>query len=391
MAAPFLASYQDLLDELCVATGGGATSPEQRDVRMACQRAYTHLGDIHNWLFYKRAYRIFMSAPYSTGTVSFDLTGGANERQLTLSGGTWPTWARQGKVIISDVVYDVAERVSDTILTLDPVLNPGADVASTSYTLMRTTYAMPFDFKGMYSPQDEDQIRAAYISPVAWHDLERSLPTQTDTFFWTVMPSPDAYATWVLRTWGYPSTAESLDFMYQGRPRPIKRTGYETSSRAGTVTLTTNTSVTGNSSAFTSDMVGSLLRVTPSTTVYPTGIGDLNPWTEQKVITAYSSASALTVDSTWESTYTTVLYTVSDPVDVDQSLWNFLLATAKLYLWEMRGNDRIKVAEEIYRRERALAIENNSKNMEDHWASGEIWTPWSGDVGWLPGANIDPA
>lgn len=391
MAAPFLASFQDLVDELNVATGGGATGPEQRDIRMACQRAYTHLGDIHNWLFYQRAYRVILSAAYSTGTIVFDYTGGSSERLVTLTGGTFPTWARNGKIIVDNVVYDVAERLSDTTLTLDATLNPGADVSSTSYTLMRTAYAMPFDFKGMFSPMDEQLLRACYISPVAWHDLERALPTQTDTFYWTVMPSPDAYGSWVLRTWGYASAAESLDFLYQGRPRPIKRTGYETSSRAGTVTLTTNTSVTGNSSSFSSDMVGSLLRVTTSTSVYPTGLGDLNPWTEQKVITAYTSASALTVDSTWEQAYTTVLYTVSDPCDVDQSLWNLLLATAKMYLWEMRGNDRLKVAAELYRRELSLAKENNSKNLEDHRAAGVIWTPWDGDRGWLPGANIEHA
>lgn len=395
MSAPFLSTYQDLVDELCVSTGGGATSPEQRDVRMACQRAYTHLGDIHNWLFYKRAYRVYLSAAYSTGTITYDHTGGSSERLVTLASGTWPSWARNGKLIISDVVHDVAERLSDTTLTLDPTLNPQADVAAgTSYTLMRTTYAMPFDFKGMFDPQDEDQIRSCYIPPVSWHALERTLPTQTDTFFWTVMPSPDAYGSWVLRTWGYPSTAETIDFMYQGRPRPIKRTGYETASRAGTVTLATNTSVQGNSSTFSSDMVGSLLRVTTSTTVYPTGLGDLNPWTDQKVITEYSAASgaaALTVDSNWGATYTTVLYTISDPVDVDQSLWNLLVAAAKRYLWEMRGNDRLNVAEQIYRRELYLAKENDCKNLEDRWAGGVVWTPWTGDAEWLPGANIDPA
>lgn len=392
MAAPFLATYQDLIDELCVSTGGGATSPEQRDVRMACQRAYTHLGDLHNWLFYKRAYRVYLSAAYSTGTITYDHTGGSSENLVTLASGTWPSWARNGKLIIGTVVHDVAERLSDTTITLDPTLNPQADVAAgTSYTLVRTTYDMPFDFKGMFDPQDEDQVRACYLSPHAWHDLERSLPTQTDTFYWTVMPSPDTYGAWTLKTWGYPSTAETLDFMYQGRPRPIKRSGYETSSRAGTVTLAASgNSVTGNSSSFASDMVGSILRVTSSTSTYPTGFGDLNPWTEQKVITTYTSATSLAVDSNWDSTYTTVLYTVSDPCDVDHSLWNLLVATAKMFLWEMRGNDRYGNAVGLYRRELSLAKENNYKNMENHWASGTVWRPWYGRSDFLPGAIIDP-
>lgn len=392
MAAPFLATYQDLIDALGVATGGGSTTPEQRDVRFACQEAYTHLGDIHNWLFYRRAYRVQLSAPYDTGTIVYDHTGGASERLVTLTGGTFPSWARNGKIIIDNVVYEVAERLSDTTLTLDAVLNPGADVSSTSYTMMRSAYAMPFDFKGMFDPQDENQIRACYVRPHEWHSLERTMPTQTDAFFWTVMPSPDTYAGYVLRTWGYPSTAQSLDFMYQGRPRPIKRSGYETSSRAGTVTLAANTAVQGNSTTFTSDMVGSILRVTSSTTVYPTGEGDLNVWSEQKVITAYtaaSGASALTVDSSWGTTYTTVLYTISDPCDVDHSLWNFLLATAKHRLWKIRGNDRVREAEAQYLYERRLAKENNTKLMEDQRATGIIWSTWTGDAGWLPGANIE--
>lgn len=71
---------------------------------------------------------------YSTGTVVYDHTGGANERQLTLTGGTWPTWAKSpGRIFINEDWYSLDTRVSDSIVTLKSTDNPGADVASTTF------------------------------------------------------------------------------------------------------------------------------------------------------------------------------------------------------------------------------------------------------------------
>lgn len=396
MPAPFLLTYSDLLDRVCIATSGGATTPEQRDVRLACHEAYQHVCNWHNWLFYKRAYRVYLAAPVTTGTITYDHTGGAYERLLTFSdalSATVQAWVPYGKIIIDDVIHDVAALKSSTTVTLDSVLNPQADVAAgTTYTLYRSVYDMPYDFKGMFDPQDEDQIRLAYCRPQDWHELERSVPTQTQAWRWTVMASPDSYGAWSLRVWGYPDAAQTLDFIYQGRGRPIKLTGYETKSYTGTVAITSGTAtVTGTSTQFSSDMVGAVIRVTSSTTDYPTGHADLNPWSEQKVIISVESTTSLTVDSNFSDNYSGVLFRVTDPVDVDESMSNFVIAEAVKRLWTYRGSERLGPAISIAKYEAQLAKENDSKVYGDRWQNGVMWTPWEPRSSWLPGTNIDPA
>lgn len=67
---------------------------------------------------------------YSTGTITYDHTGGANERQVTLAGGTWPSWAKApGRLFYNGAFYNLDARISDTILTLEGS-GLGGDVSS---------------------------------------------------------------------------------------------------------------------------------------------------------------------------------------------------------------------------------------------------------------------
>lgn len=379
MPAPFLSSFSDIIDYLSTQSGSGATTPEQRDVRQACYRAYQKIGTAEDWAFYKRAYRVLLQEPYDTGTVAFDFTGGTYERQLTLSGGTWPAWAAYGKVLIGDVLHEVEARKSNSVITLAEANNPLQDVSSTSYTLIRTSYDMPGDYRGSWEPIDENRQSRCYVSPSEWQAMERIWPDMTTAFNWTVLPSENSYATWSLRTHGYPSELETLDFLYQGRPRPIKYTGYETNSRAGTVTITGGTTtVTGTSTQFTAAMIGSLLRVSSDTAQYPTGIADLNPWSEQKVITAVASTTSLTVDSAFASSYSATKYIVADPIDVDEDLYELLVAAAEMEFARIRKSDRIGVASQIYEKTLRRCLETNSKRRGHLQAQGHIFMPWTG-------------
>ena len=104
-------------------------------------------GRTHDWSFLMPTATLSLNGAYSTGTIAYDHTGGANELQVTLSGGTWPSWAASGMIDIAGNDYPVESRVSDTVLTLDANNNPGADVAaSTSYNLHQDDYELPDDF-----------------------------------------------------------------------------------------------------------------------------------------------------------------------------------------------------------------------------------------------------
>jgi hypothetical protein len=141
------------------ATTGNWTAAQdahvQRIIKRGLRQFYYHarMPDVaynHEWSFLKPVVQLTLNAPYSTGTIEYDHTGGASERLVTLTSGTWPSWAAYGKLNIANVLYDVSTREGDTTLTLTSSSNPGADVASgTSYELTQDDYTLPDDCAGV--------------------------------------------------------------------------------------------------------------------------------------------------------------------------------------------------------------------------------------------------
>lgn len=104
----------------------------------------------HRWSFLHPITTLTTQAPYSTGTIVYDHTGGSNEREITLTNGTWPLWAADGSITISATTYAVLTRTSDSVILLADGDNPGADVASgTSFELGRQDMDLADNFGGV--------------------------------------------------------------------------------------------------------------------------------------------------------------------------------------------------------------------------------------------------
>ncbi len=109
--------------------GGTPDAQAIRDVRRSCLEAYRELANARTWLFLMRHGRTITNAPYLTGTINYQHSGGLYPRMMTISDGTWPAWAGPGaEVRVGVVTSQVAERRSDTVLTLDAAVNPGANL-----------------------------------------------------------------------------------------------------------------------------------------------------------------------------------------------------------------------------------------------------------------------
>ena len=287
---------------------------ERREFRSAVLSGYSDLASRYDWLYYHTEHEIVMDAQYSTGTIAYDHTGGANERQVTLSGGTWPTNATEGRIKIGDVRYPVETRVSNTIITLTEDINPGADLdASTSYTWLRSRYTLPADFKDMDPPHTENSyFNQKPVSLDSTMAFERHIRASSNPPRWyAIGPDPNRYGQMAMYVQYEPNKAEGLRFYYRRYPRRLK---YSDSS-TGTVS-NTGTTVTASGSYFSADMVGSVIRFGSDGTTKPTGIRGMNPWTDQKIITAYTSATQVTVDSAPSVNHSGVKYVVSDPLDL---------------------------------------------------------------------------
>ena len=319
-------TFHDMLDYITALTDGGARTKDLRLHKEAILGAYRDITMCHEWDYYMKEGRVDLVANQTSSTIAYDHTGGANERQVTLASGTWPGWAKYGRIRFNDVVYPVESKVSgsDVLLTLGEDLNPGADVAAlTTYDLYRSVYSLPADLWRLYDVAVEKSYWITYyLTPTEWLQRERFTATTGQTWAWTIMKDPDndnRFALWVDPA---PSTAEPLGFIYRRRPRTLRWAGTETEAR----TYTFGSRSIGNDSLVTStalpaSMVGSVVRLANSTTTHPTGLAGSSPYAEQFKI-ASLSGTTVSLDSALTQAYAggTNKLVVSDPIDMNDTM-----------------------------------------------------------------------
>jgi len=94
----------------------------------------------HYWSFLRPTRDLTTTLPYSTGTV------GIVNGVVTLTAGTWPTWAASGELVVLGVTYTVNTRDSGAQLTLDDLtVNV---TAGATFQLVQAAYELPDDWGG---------------------------------------------------------------------------------------------------------------------------------------------------------------------------------------------------------------------------------------------------
>ena len=380
-ATPDLFTYQDALEHLESTTLGGAMDSERRDFRSAVLGAYMDLASRYDWLYYHTEHDIRLEATYSTGTITYNNT----TKQVTIydvddldeTTSTWPTNATDGRIKINDVRYPIESRVSSTVIKLPDDINPGVDISTvtpyttnvtkrdaaankgtTTYTWLRSRYTLPADFKDMDPPHTENSyFNQRPVSLDSIMAFERHVRAQSNPPRWyAVGPDPNRYGQMAMYVQYEPGSAEGLRFFYRRYPRRLK---YSDSSTGTVSNSSTTVTLAGTGATFSSDMVGSVIRFGTST-AKPSGVRGLNPWQDQRIITAYTDANTVTVDSAPSSTFSSVKYVVSDPLDLRPTMieaffrgceWKLSLARrnqesppAELHQWYMEA---IRIAGEL--------------------------------------------
>lgn len=332
---PQIHTYSDVIDALdgwLQSRGQGAAN--QAVIRRTILAAYEEFPSLHDWTSLQTNGRIMLQAPYTTGTAVYDHTGGTYERQLTLTDGVWPDWAEDAAVRIDDVVCDVDARMSDTVITLDSVMNPGADVASTTYKLFKRWYPLPNDFVSFWGPlESSTHSFGSYVSPSEMLWNESYYDTTGDFRYYTIMPLQDAYGTLGIYL-SYDSDAtEPMNFIYKRRPRSLRYSGHDAADYAGTITVTASSaSVVGVTTSFTANHAGAILRVSSSASVKPTGMEGSQPYEEQRSIASVEGSTAITLDGVIQTSRNGVKYSISDPMDIEVGAYQLFLSLCKKHL-----------------------------------------------------------
>lgn len=385
MPQPLMA-YSDLMDAIVQYSGNNPNTQNVQQTARAASLAYMGLVKQHDWSYYKRVFSFPTTGPYSTGTIAYDQTGGATcERQLTLTSGTWPTWAAYGYVQIAMKTYQVQKYWSTTVIQLAENNNPGDDIDSgTSYILYRDMYPLPQDFTEAYNAVTQPSGIVLRFVPIAqWaygrdYYLNGSRPIAFTVTSDLVVPQRQA-----CRLWPAPDDEYSILFTYKANLiAPTYRKVQD-----GTVSLTaSSTTVTGQNTKFESGMAGALLRVSRNgNRDYPTGLEGDNPAFAEYVIDSVSSETALTLQSASAVTVSQVKYQISSLLDCEPY-------AMKEYLYrECERQYRIAarvpaIVGEAQDYERCLRQAKDADSRYAGWKGSSPWTPLLTiyDVGILP-------
>jgi hypothetical protein len=375
-------TYFDLVESLIVSSYGGPQDAEQRDIRSAIHRAYNEVTTIRDWSYYHVHGRVVTNATYSTGTI------GVTSGTATLTGGSFATAGvtaanvQHWTIRAGDRSYPLGTYSSGTSVTLGSQFSGLNIDAGTPYTLFRSIYPLPSDFRNMDEPSDEfNWWSGVYVTPDEAMKIERVSNSSGNPYHWTVIKDPHSNG-YAIKLIGYPTEVETVDFTYRRTARPIRYSGHEAALRQGTVGRSSST-VTGSGTAFSSAMVGSILRI-GDTTNSPGPIESITPWVSESKITAVGSSTALTTEDSGTIAGSTK-YLITDPIDVAPHMQAVVESCCDYWLARTRDKGADK-AFQMYQRDLRLAMEQDqlapfSGRSKEIYHDGGWRTPLKPDQG----------
>ena len=314
-------TFEDVVDHGYDYLGGNPSDNARRDCVRAATEAYRDLANAHTWSYLYTQGRFYTSAAFAGAdgaTIAYRHTGGAYERMVTLSGDVWPDWASDGYLRVGQVAYRVDERKSATVLTLSDTLNPGDDIASgTPFTLYRDTYLLPEDYIAQDQALHEGNFGGmAFSHPKDWLYENRFVIASGLPEFYAITGDPKYPGRLVIRVYPWPVEVKSIDYLYKRRPRAL-RTILEA---RGKVTITSgSTTLNGTGTVFSPILVGSVVRLSANGIKPPTSLikGD-NPAAFESVVKTFVSPTQVVLQDPADQAYSSVMYTASDPIDIEQ-------------------------------------------------------------------------
>jgi hypothetical protein len=325
-----LLTYRDAYEHLTDVYGitGSDQGMTVRNLRRAITEAYRRLPVLKRWAYFTRTTMVQTDATYTTGTIAYSTITG----QVTLTTGTWPANATFGDLIISDVSYKIARRISDTIIELDAASRPALTVAAgTSYRWARFRYLLPIDvgdIREVIDSQYENSLIRSNTQDIFWGTA--TLSTESYPSSWAMTRSLDYPGRWEIWLSSAETSARELRIQYDARftSLPIEEIS------AGTITTVADV-VTFTSAILTEDCVGCVLRIATNTDKPTPRVGSyINDDVQdvvrlpanERVITQFTNATTAVINRSLPSDVTGVAYSLSSHIDLNPSLmWELFM------------------------------------------------------------------
>ena len=314
-------TFDDVVNHGYDYLGGNPSDQAKRDCVRAALEAYRDLANAFNWTYLYTPSRIITTTSYDSTVAGATLTylesDGTYPRQATISGDTWPTWAGDGVIRIGTVGYKVAQRVSATVVILDETISPNVDIATpTPFVMYQDTYLLPEDFVAQDQALYELNFGGmTYTHPREWLYENRYVFASGVPQFFTITGDSKYPGRLVMRMFPWPYQSKTVDFIYKRRPRALLTQNVS----AGLITVSLGgTTVTGSGTAFTPNMVGSVMRISATVKPPTSLIMGGNVAVFESTIASYVSSASVVITTPADQVCTGVGYTVSDPIDIEQ-------------------------------------------------------------------------
>lgn len=382
-------TYRDIIEHILDVFGAATDATTERSARRAIQSAYVELQNKRNWVYYQHRNRLYTVVPQTSAntantTVQYQHSSGIIPRMVTITGGTWPSWAGDGTILFgtgisisipgANIPCIVSSRISDTVLQLFSTSNPGQDIdAGASYTLYQDTYTLPVDYgaQGEFVSMGYSRI-LNYQTPANFVALQRTMVSPAHPYYWTTKGDNHRYGALAAQFYPPPDLLYCFDYGYRRRPRQLLVDGYTT----GTATITSaGTTVTGTGTTWTAAMVGSVIRFAPDTANVPTGFGGANPLAVERTIASFTNAQSLELDQVPGMDLTGVAYSISDPVDIEPgAMLNYFFREAEKQMRIIRRVKEVNNESLQYREALLSAFDADSRHYENRsTGSGGMW------------------
>jgi len=323
-------TYADLIDHIVRIAHGHGVPVSFAQARTAVATAYADLPTLSHWRRYQKQVRLITELSES-GTCEVNF--GYDPPLATLSSGSWPSWASYCTIHLNGIACRAGKRISSTELELSSPPHVTSD--SYSYTIFNDVLELEDDF----------------LTPISAHNLDTTQELRfTDASSvkrtYGILPisgNPECAViehdglTKRIRLTPPPNSSTAIDLIYTRSLPQLVYAGRDWRDTAGTIDVS-GSAVTGTDTRFASAMEGCVIRIGNENNV-PTGPDGEFPFFEERIIESVKDADELTVTEDFDNDYDGVHYCITDLLDVDEFLYQVLVAQSAKRLEEIIGKD----------------------------------------------------
>ena len=223
-----------------------------------------------------------------------------------------------------------------------------------------TTHTLPWGVASVDSVQvTEPVMLATYVEPMEFERLQRNQYRELVRLVWTIVPSefsPDRYDLKILNG---DRSVRSATLTYRRRPRDLRCTGWEPTSRVGTVNWN-GSEASGQGTEFSNQMLGAVIRVSGDPKKHPESLAGMTPFKDEGLICEVANSTKLRAWSpAGGMSYTGTKYVITDYLDISPGMYSALLSSCEMWLSRLSGKN-LEGSMGVYGRDLRLAFEQDA-------------------------------